>query len=206
MKSLINSSKLQHALGRVLSVVEKRSPRPMLSYALIHASTDNTLSVSATDMEVSAKVSIRGIQVDEEGTFCINPKNLFDILRELPVGDMEAKLEENTLKIQKEAMSYSFLTYQTDNFPHLSFEHGPHNFLIRGESLQRVISKVSHAISSEEGRIHLNGIFLSEYEGRLRSVSTDGNRLAMLDTNLKRFGRESLKKEGIIVRERGSSN
>lgn len=204
MNILINSAELQYAIGKMLSVVEKGTPRPILSYAILEASKDGpSLRVSATDMEVAARVVVRKVQVLEGGGGCVNPKNLFDILREIPAGDIRIEMMGNILKIQKENMSYSFLTYETEDFPHLSFHHEPKSFSIRGENLQKIISKVSHAISLEEGRIHLGGIYLSEYEGKLRSVSTDGNRLAMLDLDLENFGPGSIAKEGIIVPRKG---
>ena len=203
MKTVTNSAELQQSLGRVLSVIERKTARPMLSYALVDVS-GKAISITATNMEVSAKVVIDAV-VEHEGSFCINAKNLYDVLRELPDDDkMEMELDGNSLRIGSSGnILYSFLTHRDDNFPRLSFHHKNKSFFIEADKLQDIISKVSHAISSDDGSVHLNGMFLSEVEGKLRSVSTDRHRFAMIDTKLNGSNISESLEEGIIVPRKG---
>ena len=99
MEVHLQIEKLRNALGKVLSVVDKRNSRPILTYTFIQAEGEK-IHLSATDMEVSAKVSLNA-EVTTNGSFCVNAKNLFDILRELPNEKLTLKLDdnENTLKL-----------------------------------------------------------------------------------------------------------
>jgi DNA polymerase-3 subunit beta len=82
MKIYVESNSLRDAFGKLLTVVDKKSTRPILSNCLVKAQ-NNSLEIIATDLEVTAKINLFA-EVDGIGAFCVNSKNIFDILRELP--------------------------------------------------------------------------------------------------------------------------
>ena len=95
MKLTIQSHVLRDAINKVLSVVDKKNSRPILTNCLIK-SHGQKLELIATDLEVSAKI-ILNAKIEEEGSFCINTKNISDILRELPNEDLMLSVDKNNL-------------------------------------------------------------------------------------------------------------
>jgi len=192
----------RNALNKILSVVDKKNSRHILTYTQVTAK-DNVLELSATDLEVSAKITINAI-VEKPGTICVNAKNIFDILRELPEGEISfnVDLTENLLKINCGDIFYSILVYKNDDFPHLIFENKGNEFTLTAKQTLEIINKTSYAISNDETRIFLNGIFLQEVDTKLRAVATDGYRLSLIETELNSFHNENLI-NGIIIPRKG---
>lgn len=202
MRVRLDTETFRSSINKVLTVVDKRNSRPILTYALIKAK-GNRLEISATDLEVSAKVCVDA-NVEEEGTFCVNAKNIFDILRELPNGEVQLKISEgeNTLKLFLEDINYTLLVYKNDDFPQTVFNSQSNEITISSEGLLDLIGKTNHAISNDETRLYLNGIYLQERESKLRAVATDGHRLSMIDTDVDVNGIDSLT-NGIIIPKKG---
>lgn len=240
MKATMASSALRDSLAKVIPIVEKSDARPILGYVLVEFG-GSAVSLQATNLEESARVvldaEVEGAPVpaargggdgggdpDDGGprpfSLCVNAKNLFEILRELP--DERAVMEfgggeggagpggggagagpgRNLLRVHGGGARYSMLVHGSANFPRLSFRHSGKDFLLPAERLQRIVAKISHAISYDETRVSLNGVFIREFEGRLRSVSTDGNRFAMLDTEVEGLAKDALW-DGVIVPRKG---
>jgi DNA polymerase III subunit beta len=202
MRSTLNTERFRNALHQILSVVDKKGTKQILSYLLI-SGTDNVLTMTATDLEVSAKCSLEG-NIEESGSFCVNAKNLFDILKELPNTNVELNYiqEENQLKVSCGDIHFVLLTYSQEEFPPLYFEIRDNSFSLNSDQLLQIINKTSFAISTDETRIFLNGLFLQILDNKLRAVSLDGYRLALLDTNLEILQNESLQ-HGIIIPRKG---
>ncbi len=202
MKVCLDTDTFRSAINKILTVVDKRNSRPILTYALIKAEGD-TLQISATDLEVSAKVCVQA-NVNESGTFCVNAKNIFDILRELPDGEVHLEIieGENTLKLFFKDIHYSLLVYKNEDFPQLVFHNENNQVQMNSQGLLDVISKTSYAISTDETRLYLNGIYLQERDSKLRAVATDGHRLSMVDTEVDVNGIDSLT-NGIIIPKKG---
>lgn len=202
MKIKLHTEDLKAALNKVLSVVDKRNSRPILTYTLIEA-TNEQLNISATDLEVSAKVVVNA-HVDNPGKFCVNAKNIFDILKELPGTEIELSLddESNTLKLNCGDIHYTLLIYKADDFPHLVFNQEVNKFKLSSEQLTNIINKTSYAVLNDETRLYLNGIYLQEIDSKLRAVATDGHRLSLLETDLSESNNETLI-NGIIIPRKG---
>ena len=202
MKITLHTEDFKACLNKVLSVVDKRNSRPILTYTLIEA-IDGQLNVSATDLEVSAKVVVKA-QVDNPGRFCVNAKNIFDILKELPGTQITLSLDEdtNTLKLNCGDIHYSLLIYKPDDFPHLVFNQDVNKFKLSSEQLANIINKTSYAVLNDETRLYLNGIYLQEIDSKLRAVATDGHRLSLLETDLSEDNNETLI-NGIIIPRKG---
>ena len=201
MKLKIDTESLREALNKILTVVDKKSSRPILTYTLFTVSNDK-IYLSATDLEVSAKYSLNAT-TEGNASFCINAKNLFDILKELPNTDIHMELEEseNLLKINCDDIHYSLLVYESEDYPKLHF--GTENkFILSSDDLLDLITKTSYAISNDETRLHFNGIFIQEVDERLRAVATDGHRLSLIETELSTHDNEALM-NGIIIPKKG---
>lgn len=203
MKLTIQSQILRDAINKVLSVVDKKNSRPILTNCLLKA-TGQKIELIATDLEVSAKI-ILNAQVDSEGSFCINSKNIADILRELPNDDLVLSVEDNNLlKLQCKNINYSLLITSAEEFPQLSFQNQTSEFRLKTKQVAHIINKTSHAISTDETRLYLNGIYLQMTEGKLRAVAIDGHRLALLDTQ-EFIGENKYLADGVIVPRKGIS-
>jgi DNA polymerase-3 subunit beta len=203
MKITIQSQILRDAINKVLSVVDKKNSRPILTNCLLK-SQGQKLELIATDLEVSAKI-ILNAKIEKEGSFCINSKNIADILRELPNDDVVLSVENNNLlNLTCKNISYSLLITSTDEYPQLSFQNQNSEFRLKTKQVAHIINKTSHAISTDETRLYLNGIYLQITDGKLRSVAIDGHRLALLDTH-EFIGENKYLADGVIVPRKGIS-
>ncbi|MCY4524848.1 MAG: DNA polymerase III subunit beta [Halobacteriovoraceae bacterium] len=201
MKILTTVDRLKEAAGYLVSITDKKNIRPNLGYTWVVADK-NKLIFSATDLEISAKVVTKA-QVEGRGEFCINIKNLHRILRELSSGDMEMEvLEENLLKLHFSHIHYSLLIYRNIDPPPFKWDPSPDKFTLRGKDVLKIIDKTSHAISYDETRPFLNGIYLQQIDRNIRAVATDGYRLSLLETETQSIS-DGLLVNGVIVPRRG---
>ena len=109
MNISIQSNLLRDGINKILTVIDKRSSRPILTNCLINT-FESHIELVATDLEVMAKILIPA-NVSETGNFCINTKNIFDIVRELPDAEIEMDInqENNVLNINCKKINYSLL-------------------------------------------------------------------------------------------------
>lgn len=202
MQIIINSSSLRDAIGKILSVVDKRNSRPILTHCKIE-STDNALEISATDLEVSAKIKVNA-EINRQGGFCINAKNFFEILREMPNDTIRLEIDEgqNLLKLKCNDIYFSLLIFKTDDFPHINFCGKSEKIEVESGVFQTFISKIIHAISSDDIKLLLNGIFLQQDEEKFRAVATDLYRLALCEfENI--YPKNPFLQEGVIIPRKG---
>jgi DNA polymerase-3 subunit beta len=201
MKLSIQSHVLRDAINKVLSVVDKKNSRPILTNCLIR-SQGQKLELIATDLEVSAKIFLSA-KIEKEGSFCINSKNIADILRELPNEDLLLSVDNNNLlNLVCKNINYSLLVTSADEFPQLNFQNQSSEFRLKTKQISHIINKTSHAISTDETRLYLNGIYLQLTDSKLRSVAIDGHRLALLDSN-EFIGENKFLRDGVIVPRKG---
>lgn len=205
MKCQVTNDILKNALNKILSVVDKKNTRPILSYTLVSANEDNTIEFSATDLEVSARIKIEAT-VEKPGIFCVNAKNLYDIVRELPEENihLEKEGEQSTLNLTCKEIHYSLLICGHEDFPHLSFSNESSEFSLNSDVLVQMINKTVFAVSNDETRLYLNGIYLQEIDSKLRTVATDGHRLSLIDTEIdKNLDNIEPLSNGIIIPKKG---
>lgn len=191
---------LQNALNKLLSVIDKRNTRPILTQILFKAKSDK-IELIATDLEVSAKIIINAV-VEREGIFCVNSKNIHDIIRELPKDTVSLELSDNTLNIQCNEVFYSLVVSSSEEYPTLAFPEYEDSIKMPATTLTDIINRTSFAISTDETRLFLNGIYLQEIDSKLRAVATDGHRLAMYETSIGELNNNFLI-NGIIVPAKG---
>ncbi len=204
MNIQLEAKVLREALSQILTVVDRKNPRAILTYALLKIEPSE-ITLEATDLEVSTKLRIP-CEATESGEFCVNPKNLFDLIREMPDKRLTLSLEDQTkvLKISCDKINISLLVSETNEFPKLNFEEENSNLKINSGTFLNLINKTSHAISHDETRIFLNGIYLQTMDGNLRAVATNGYTFALIETN--DFEVETnILDSGIIIPKKGIS-
>lgn len=202
MKITLNSYLLKESLSRVQALVDRKNSRPLLTNYFFEAK-DNLLVLIGTDLEVSGRATIQ-CQTEGRVQFCINGKSITDIIRELPEGEVifEINESENLLKLSSHNINYSLLIINSDDYPEINFEHSEEKISISSKIIKKIIEKTSYAISTDETRIFLNGIFFKQTEGKLRTVAIDGHRLALLDNDIDTSSIQKLN-EGIIIPRKG---
>ncbi len=198
----ISVTDLKETLNKILSVVDKKNTRLILNFIEINA-FNNKIEMTATDLEVSAKVTTN-CHVENPGKFCVNAKNIFDIVKELPDKELLIELSEgtNSLKLTCDNIHFTLLIYTSEEFPHLQFGASGNEFSLNSKQILEIINKTSHAISNDETRLFLNGIYLQEVDGKLRSVATDGYRLSLIESEINNHKIEALI-NGIIIPKKG---
>jgi DNA polymerase-3 subunit beta len=202
MKVYVESNSLKDAFGKLLSVVDKKNTRPILSNCLVKV-FDNSLEIFATDLEVTARIKVFA-EVEGQGFFCVNSKNMFDILRELPDTKMEMEIdnEKNVLNLHCNQIDYSLLLNNHEDYPQISFENYGKPFNLKSKQVLDIINKTAHAVSTDETRINLNGIYMQLIDNKLRAVAIDGHRLALLDIDGVEIQNDNLV-DGVIIPRKG---
>jgi DNA polymerase-3 subunit beta len=178
MKATIERATLLKSLGHVQSVVERRNTIPILSNVLIQAREDGSIRLMATDLDLQVDESVPA-NVSQPGATTVSAHTLFDIVRKLPEGSqVELSAAEGKMQINAGRSRFSLQTLPRDDFPVISEGELPTRFELPAATLRQIIEKTRFAISSEETRYYLMGIFLHVVEEQLRAAATDGHRLA----------------------------
>ena len=189
MKSIIDRASLLRPLGHVQSVVERRNTIPILANVLIKA-TNGRISLTATDMDMDIVESVE-CNVTQEGSVTVPAHTLYDIVRKLPDGSdvsLESDSETGRLSVKAGRSNFTLPILPPDEFPTMSGEELPCNFMLSAADARVIIDRTRFAISSEETRYYLNGIYIHATESNnvqvLRAVATDGHRLARVEVPL----------------------
>lgn len=178
MKATIERATLLRGLSHVQSVVERRNTIPILSNVLIEASAEGSLRLMATDLDLQIDETVPAA-VDQPGATTIPAHTLFDIARKLPEGSqVELTAAEGKIKINAGRAKFELGTLPRDDFPVIAEGELPTVFELPAETLKQIIDKTRFAISTEETRYYLNGIFLHVADDVLKAAATDGHRLA----------------------------
>jgi DNA polymerase-3 subunit beta len=184
MKLRAKREALLKPLMQVGSVVERRQTLPILSNILFHAK-GSKLSITATDLEVELRSSAE-IETDEEKDFTLPARKLIDICKALPE---DSKIEINldgdraTLRSGKSRFTLSVLPAQ--DFPSIESSTSWDRISLPEKVFKRLLDKTQFAMAQQDVRYYLNGLFLEIKEGRIRTVATDGHRLAISEAPYK---------------------
>jgi DNA polymerase III subunit beta len=189
MKFKVDRATLLKALAHVQSVVEKRNTIPILANVMI-AVRDGGLTLTATDMEIAVVEDVAASSA-RNGACTAPAATLYEIVRKLPDG-AEVELEhagaDAQLALRSGRYATSLVVLPTDDFPSMTAGTLPHRFSLPADRLRGLIDRTRFAISTEETRYYLNGIYLhvTESDGAkvLRGVATDGHRLARVEEDL----------------------
>jgi len=184
MKLSMERSALLGALGHVQNVVERRNTIPILSNVLMTAD-NGTVSFVATDLDIEVSEQA-GADVSVAGDMTAPAHTLYDIARKLPDG-AEVSLaigSDGRLEVDAGRSHFVLPLLPAGDFPKMTADGFTHNFALGATELTRLIDKTKFAISTEETRYYLNGIYMHGIDGKLRCVATDGHRLALCEMGL----------------------
>lgn len=189
MKLTIERAALLRSLAHVQSVVERRNTIPILSNVLMEA-RENRLGLTATDMDLTIHEETEAA-VREPGATTVPAHTLYDIVRKLPDGsEVELALDGDAgqLKLRSGRSSFTLSTLPKEDFPAAAAIELPHGFTLQAREAKNLIDRTRFAISTEETRYYLNGIYLHAGKSAevevLRAVATDGHRLARFEMAL----------------------
>ena len=186
MKFKADRATLIKALAHIQSVAEKRNTIPILANALIQVK-GGQLSFTATDMEIAVVEEVAA-STSRDGATTAPAATLYDIVRKLPdSAEIELELTGEQLALRAGRYKTSLVTLPVDDFPNMTAGTLPHRFKLSAQALRGLIDRTRFAISTEETRYYLNGIYFHATEGTprmLRAVATDGHRLARVEEPL----------------------
>ncbi len=201
MKISIERATLLKAVGQAQSVVERRNTIPILANVLIEAEGD-TVSFRATDLDIEI-LDKAPAQVERAGATTVNAVMLHEIVRKLSDGALVQLTDDGAsgrLEVKAGRSNFNLATLPKEDFPVMASSEYHSNFSAPAPVLRRLFDKSKFAISTEETRYYLNGVYMhvSDSDGQkvLRCVATDGHRLARIDAELPMNAEEM---PGVIV-------
>lgn len=201
MKVTIERSALVKALGHVQSVVERRNTIPILSNVLLQAA-GGSLTLTATDLDIEISETAPA-DVGRKGSTTVSALTLYEIVRRLPEGAqvrLEMKQEEARLQVSAGRSQFALAILPEEDFPTLAANDLGVRFSMPTADLVRLFDKARFAMSQEETRYYLNGVYVHAFSDGalklLRAAATDGHRLARLEAPLP-AGAEKM--PGVIV-------
>jgi len=197
----VNSTDLLKALSHIHGIVEVRHTLPILSNIII-TTNDNSLTLSSTNLDIFCSDDLEA-EVSQNGSTSVSASTFYEIVKRLPSGsEIHASLseEDSTLILKCGRSKFNLTTISPDDFPKISHDDLNIQFVLSATELKRMIDKTKFAISNEETRYYLNGIFLHQTQKNsidiLRAVATDGHRLAQYDIPLPQGAKDM---NGIII-------
>jgi len=207
MKLRINKTDLLNLIGKTQNIVEKRNTMPVLINVLLDAQKDR-LKIFATNLEVSL-TDEAAAQILEPGKVAVSAKSIFDIVKEMPDGDVElVKQENNWLKISQGRSVFNIVGISPEEYPVFP-THTTKDFMeIDAKVLADMIGKTIYSVSNDETRYHLNGVYFEKKMGgstgtSFLMVATDGHRLSLVNRNGESTDAKTT--EGVIIPRKGLS-
>ncbi|MEO1705132.1 MAG: DNA polymerase III subunit beta [Pseudomonadota bacterium] len=189
MKLSIERGTLLKAVSQAQSVVERRNTIPILANVLIEAD-GSSVSFRATDLDIEV-VDKAEARVERSGATTVSAVTLHEIVRKLPDGALVSLTDDGTrgrLTVEAGRSHFNLATLPKEDFPVMTSSEYTTNFTCPAPTLRRLFDKSKFAISTEETRYYLNGVYMHVAEGdsgrALRCVATDGHRLARIDAEL----------------------
>ncbi|HEV2099818.1 MAG TPA: DNA polymerase III subunit beta [Stellaceae bacterium] len=189
MKLTIERGALLKALGHVQSVVERRNTIPILSNVLLRADDagGGALALSATDMDLEIVERVPS-QIERGGRTTAPAHTLYDIVRKLREGaqiEIEASGERSSMVLRSGRSTFTLACLPPEDYPVMASGELPFNFTLTATELRSLVDRTRFAISTEETRYYLNGIYLHATKNDevpvIRAVATDGHRLARVE-------------------------
>ena len=183
MRLSISRDQLLKPLQQVAGVVERKHTMPILANVLLRVQKDE-ISFTGTDLEVElvATQKLNSDQFVDAGAITIPCRKLLDICKSLPSGaTIELSLDEQKLVIKSGRSRFSLATLPAQDFPSLEEDAGAFSLNISQGNLKRLIEKTSFAMAQQDVRYYLTGMLFEVSDNQLRTVTTDGHRLALCD-------------------------
>jgi DNA polymerase-3 subunit beta len=202
MELKIAAQELAKALGRSQGIVEKKSTMPILSHVLLEAKKGTELHVSATDLDLAVS-SEHGCEVLKDGALAVSARHLYELVRSLPEQQVLLKRAANNyLEVKSGPSEFRIVGLPAEDFPALpKFERVPF-VQVDPAALLDMIERTAFAVSTDETRYNLNGVFFEPSAEVVRMVATDGHRLSLAERKIP--GDFALKR-GVILPKKGLS-
>jgi DNA polymerase-3 subunit beta len=182
MEFTIGRSELLAGLYLTQGIVERRTTIPILGNVLIQAVGDGVV-VAATDQEIAIR-RLCTAAVKRKGTLTAGARKLYEMVREIPEGDVRIKQQDNNwIEVSAGKSRFRLVGLDPREFPAMPEPPADAGAAVRvsGEMLTEMIEYTVFAVSGDETRVNLNGIHVERADGsRIRLVATDGHRLAMI--------------------------
>lgn len=185
MKLSIGRDQLLKPLQQVAGVVERKHTMPILANVLLRVQNDE-ISFTGTDLEVElvATQKLTAEQFAQAGEITIPCRKLLDICKSLPAGaNVELSLDEQKLLIKSGRSRFSLATLPAQDFPSLEEDAGAFTLNVSQRNLKRLIEKTAFAMAQQDVRYYLTGMLFEVSQNQLRTVTTDGHRLALFDAS-----------------------
>ncbi|HET7625944.1 MAG TPA: DNA polymerase III subunit beta [Verrucomicrobiae bacterium] len=180
MNLTISKEQIINGLQSVQNVVGSRTTLPILSNVLLRAE-NGKLELTATDLDVTISSSVEA-KVNKPGATTVPVKKLFGIVRELSNSEIDIEVDDkNVCSIRSGASFYKINGLSADEFPPMTKFKEEKKVTLPQETVKGMMKKTSFAISTDESRYVLNGIFFSLKDHKMTMVATDGRRLALVD-------------------------
>jgi len=180
MKFSIQREVFLQPLSQVVGVVERRQTLPVLANFLITAQ-GKRVSITGTDMEVELIASVK-TDVSGDGETTVPARKLVDIVRMLPDGaDISVSLAGDKLTVSSSRSRFTLSTLPATEFPATDQVETLETVNIQELNLKRLLDKTSFAMANQDVRYYLNGLLFEFLDGGLKTVATDGHRLAVCD-------------------------
>ncbi len=206
MKFSIQRDSFLEGIQKTLSIVEKKTTMPILNNVLIKAEK-NKITIVATDREIGL-VADYDAEILNKGDVTVSARKLYEMIREIEGDTVQFEANENhRVTVTSQKIIYKISGLPADDFPSVVDDRSELNFYkIKGQLIERLIRKTSFAMSADEMRKNLNGVFFETIDdggkNKLRMIATDGHRLAM--ANVDTEGTPFLRLEkGIIIPRKG---
>jgi len=185
MRLTINQKVLTKALAAASRVAPKNTTIPIISHVHFEAKSPNVVSIRATDLDIEI-TCLADAKVEQGGALCVPAAQFRDIANKLNDGaDVRIEIDDQRMTIKSGRSRFHVATLPAQDWPEITGKETPHEFAIPSKDLAVMIGKVSFAMSSEETRYYLCGIYMHPVvDGQLRMVATDGHRLSRVDTPL----------------------
>ncbi len=183
MNLAIAKDQIIHGLQSVQNVVSTRTTLPILSNVLLRAE-EGRLELTATDLDVTVSCAVEA-NVKKAGSTTIPVKKVFSIIRELGSPEIELEVDEkNACSVRAGSSFYKINGLAAEEFPPIQKFKENKKITLPQEKLKSMLKKTSFAISTDESRYVLNGIFISLKDHKMTMVATDGRRLALVDEEM----------------------
>lgn len=205
MKIKFPKTEVLKGLGLIQGIVEKRTTMPILTNVLLEAA-EGKLSITATDLEVGVNLTYSA-NVETPGKVAVHARNFYDIVRELADDTVYLSVGSgNWVEITCAKSRYKIVGLSSDEFPSLPGRDRGEVWNVGGKLINEMIDKTSFAVSTDETRFNLNGVYADPVKGKsgnfLRMVATDGHRLSIIERNIE----ASLPfAKGVIIPRKGVS-
>lgn len=176
MKLTITCANLQEAVTAVTAAVPARTTLPVLSNVLVEASGDR-VRFSGTDLDITVRIE-RPAEIETEGSITVPAKKLSQLAKELPAGAVVLESRGGELKVTSGRTKVKLNGMAAEEFPEIPGVDFDAGFELGADTLRELISRSTYAVSTEESRPILNGVYWQILEDEMRMVATNGHRLA----------------------------